>query len=121
MSSNIIEDTIELYFFKKIGYATVVYIIFNIIFTIIYYFNTSDSEDPKDDDWNIPNKEVKRINTLLYVTSSVTSTVGFGDIYPKSDKMRYISMIHQFLVSMGILSIILNFQYFRKNKFMKFF
>lgn len=98
---------------KQIAVAAVSYVIFNIIFVGIYYKMTKSY--PDEQHWSVSNDKMKNIDNLFYYSSTVTSTVGFGDIYPVSKKMKRITMIHQFLVAIGFIGMVLNFGSIKKQ------
>jgi hypothetical protein len=68
----------------------VVFSIFNIIFSIIYYFN-------KDKFSNM-----KSFLDALYYTLNVSTTVGYGDIVPQNDSMKITTIIQTLFVFLSI-------------------
>ena len=83
-------------------------LIINIVFALIYYYICDDEndweervEDRKEDERNSIDKFFRR----LYFSFAVFSTVGFGDIIPKSKKTKSIVIVQIILTMMGLLQI----------------
>lgn len=102
---------------RQIFIAAVAYVIFNIIFTGIYYFLTVYKGKDKEEEqhWSTSNKKMKNFFDLFYYSSTVSSTVGFGDIYPVSKRLKTATMVHQFLIAIGFIGMLLNFEEVKKQ------
>lgn len=81
-----------------------IYLVLNTIFTAVYYYATVDSEEQH---WNIPNDQAADFFKMFWYSSTVSSTVGFGDMYPVSNKLKILTIIHQFFVVIGFISTII--------------
>mgnify|MGYP001193541441 FL=1 len=75
--------------YQKLAYI----IINNIVFLTIYQLVCNDKDDwvGMDDD---DDTTIDRFFNRLYYTVIVFSTIGFGDISPKSKKTKVLTIIH---------------------------
>lgn len=70
----------------------IVYLLMIVIFSIIYYnINTEHM-------YYAPNCNPNSYLDHLYFSTTVSSTVGFGDILPKSPMAKTIVMIHELCI-----------------------
>lgn len=86
----------------------IISIIIIFIFTILMYnfdYNHWNGITKEDD------KENKLINRLYFVMSTL-STTGYGDVTPKTKKMKIIVMIFQFILLISLISILSTNTYF---------
>ena len=78
---------------KKMFLKTI--IIVNSVFVLLYYLLCNE-----EDDWNnmdSPNdKQGDKLFNRIYYSGIVFSTIGFGDITPKSKKARTLTLLHLF-------------------------
>jgi hypothetical protein len=84
-------------------------LLINIFFAFIYYFICNDEEDWEESSQDLVDDEKYPINKFfrrLYFSFVVFSSVGFGDILPRSKKAKSIVIIQIILTMMGILQIV---------------
>ena len=78
----------------------------NSIFSIIYLFTCKDPED-----WNGMDEEddsiFKKLFNRLYFSMTTLSTVGYGDISPKSTKARTLVMFHFSFIILESMAVIM--------------
>tara|TARA_B110000908_G_C10234295_1_gene442403 strand:- start:112 stop:459 length:348 start_codon:yes stop_codon:yes gene_type:complete len=91
--------------FKKMVFPIVMLIILNLFFSLIYVITCNDHEDwngiEEEDDDTILSKLFNR----FYFAMTTSTTVGYGDISPKSTKARCIVMTHFLFILMNALTI----------------
>lgn len=64
-------------------------------FAIVYAFMGKDH-------FNFDNSMVD----ALFYSASITSTTGFGQYHPQTDPAKFVTMIHQVVVLVGVFSIV---------------
>ncbi len=77
-----------------------------LVFTVLLFFTTTDDEDFY---YVVPPRPTDRLFTLFYFSVSTATTVGYGDISPKSTKARFYCILFKILVFAGIISLLFNF------------
>ena len=78
------------------------YIIFTIIFCQYDHTHWNGIEEKEDDTLQ------KKFFNRLYFTSTTYSTVGYGDISPKSNSCRTMAMVLQMLIIIEIVNLALH-------------
>ena len=84
-------------------------IIINLVFACIYYFICNDKDDWEESSQDIIDDEKYPLDKFfrrLYFSFVVFSSVGFGDILPRSKKAKSIVIIQIMLTMVGVLQII---------------
>lgn len=71
------------------------------IFTFLYFGLARTGGDH----FNGLNKSSSLVDTV-YFAFTVQSTVGFGDIYPKSKRAKVLVMLHQTLLILGVIDLL---------------
>jgi len=87
-------------FLKLVG----LFVLYN-IFTATIFQSIFDENDLSD----LPKDKYERFVHILYFTSSITTTVGFVDIYPISDKARIIVSFYMMVSFVMFLYIFSHF------------
>ena len=82
-------------------------ILFIIFFFAYIYKRFTDFRD-----WNGISYDAEYL-TYIYFSTSTISTIGYGDIYPKSKKAKLLVTIHQLLVIFIVIIIPLSLFYSR--------
>ncbi len=81
---------------KAIAHVITV-LVFSMIYTIYFendeYGDIHDPQDTLDDDYPF----FKWLDRLYY-TVNIQSTVGLGDVYPKSRRVRYVTLLQIIIV-----------------------
>ena len=92
--------------FKKGIVPIVLFTIINIVFAMIYLLFCNDPED-----WNGMDEEddplFKKLFNRLYFSLTTLTTVGYGDISPKSIKAKIVVMLHFTFVFFNTITVIL--------------
>ena len=83
-------DEITKYFTIRHNTKLMLHLIVYITFTIIY-------SNLPDDDFIINNDLSKQYNRL-YFSAITHTTIGYGDILPKTPRCKLITMLHAFIV-----------------------
>ncbi len=83
-------------------------LIVNIIFALILFIFTDDSEFFFDNAKEAEKKGLSRFLTLLYFSITTFTTVGYGDIAPQSLRARALVGAFQVLVFAGLVSVLFN-------------
>jgi hypothetical protein len=60
------------------------------------------TQPPHHDTW------LQRYFTLFYFSVSTFTTVGYGDIAPKSNRLRFLATLYQLCVFGGLVSVLFN-------------
>ena len=81
----------------RIGLTALIHILVTFIFASIYYYMRGD------DNFNGLDKNSEFIDSL-YFSLTTTSTVGYGDISPKSRVAKVLVMVHQTIVLAGVVA-----------------
>lgn len=93
-------------FFKRGILPLIILFITNCIFSLIYLVVCNDPED-----WNGMDEEddsiFKNLFNRLYFSMTTLSTVGYGDISPKSTKARTLVMFHFSFIILESIGIVL--------------
>jgi len=83
-------------------------LIINIIFALIYYYVCSEESDWEESSQDLVDDKEYPMNKFfrrLYFSFAVFSTVGFGDIIPRSKKTKSIVIVQIILTMLGLLQI----------------
>ena len=81
----------------------------NLLFAFIYFYicdDENDWEESIEDTKNDGNNSIDVFFRRLYFSFVVFSSVGFGDIIPKSKKARLLVIIQIMLTMVGVLQIL---------------
>ena len=100
----------------KIKPSFVVFLVFHIALTVSFtlvYYRLSQDEFTKHFN-GIKRNDDAFINSL-YFSFTTLSTVGYGDISPKSRIAKMLVMLHQILVLSNISSVLIAMQYYRSS------
>jgi len=76
----------------------IIYVIIILGFASIYY-NLDSSEEKQHF-----NQKLSYVDAL-YFSSTTLSSVGYGDIYPITDKAKIIIMIQQFIITINLVKM----------------
>ncbi len=76
------------------------YVVFTLIFCKYDHTHWNGIEEKEDDTFK------KKFFNRLYFTSTTYSTVGYGDISPKSTSCRTVAMILQMLIIIEIVNLV---------------
>lgn len=93
---------------KKFYILAVAALIINIIFALILFVFTDDSEFFFDNEKETKKKGLSRFLTLLYFSITTFTTVGYGDMAPQSLRARALVGTFQILVFAGLVSVLFN-------------
>lgn len=77
---------------------------FNIIFSIYLFLWTTN-----DDLNNIPEDSLDRFISLFYYSVTTFTTTGYGDIYPKSNRMKIIMSFYMIIIYSLTVSFLFHF------------
>ena len=83
-------EEITKYFTIRYNTKLILHLIVYVTFTIIY-------SNLPDDDFII-NSDLSKQYNRLYFSAITHTTIGYGDISPKSSRCKLITMIHAFIV-----------------------
>jgi hypothetical protein len=83
-------------------------LVINILFALILYIFTDDSEFFFDNAKEVEKKGLSRFITLLYFSITTFTTVGYGDIAPQSLRARALVGTFQVMVFAGLVSVLFN-------------
>jgi hypothetical protein len=81
-------------------------VVVSLAFTILLSVTTTDDDDFY---YVIPPKSSERLFNLFYFSVSTATTVGYGDISPKSMKSRFLCIVFKLLIFAGAISFLFNF------------
>ena len=104
-ASNVINNkpSLLIKIFKKMVIPFSILILVNIVFAALYLIICNNK-----DDWNGMDDEedtvVMKLFKRIYFSMTTTSTVGYGDISPKSVKARVLVMFHYAIIVLELLS-----------------
>ena len=105
VNMNVIQSDMSLFqkIVKKMLIPIIILVVINMIFAGIYVIFCNEPED-----WNGMDDEkdtfMVKIFKRFYFSMTTMSTVGYGDISPKSIKARFLVIIHFIFVLFEILS-----------------
>ena len=90
---------------SRAGYAALFTVAFALVYTVFFgdavaHWNGIAADD--DENW------WSKLTTRFYFACTTTSTVGFGDISPKSMALRCVVALQMLLVAAGVLSVVLD-------------
>lgn len=77
-----------------------------LVFTVVLLLFTTDENDFF---YQIKPNQNERPFTLFYFSISTATTVGYGDISPKSMRSRLFCIIFKLFIFAGIISLLFNF------------
>jgi|SaaInlStandDraft_1057018.scaffolds.fasta_scaffold42443_3 hypothetical protein len=89
---------------NKLVIPLTVTLLSNVIFAVLYLFLCNDPEDWDGMD-NANDSVGKKLFNRLYFTMTTNTTVGYGDITPKSVKAKILVMMHFLVVFTNIIVI----------------
>lgn len=89
---------------KKLGELTLL-IMTNIIYSLVYVFFCSDSSDWNGIDPKTDRTFLEKFMNRLYFSVVTFSTVGYGDISPKTHKARMLVMTQILFNIIGVVRI----------------
>ena len=92
-----------------------IYIFTLFIFTLLYLYIGYDSED-----WNgiVPDKDktlVDKFFTRFYFTTLSLSTIGYGDITPKTNRLRSLTIIFAIIMILEFYAFIFEIKWHTKK------
>tara|TARA_B110000211_G_C14052307_1_gene541770 strand:- start:1234 stop:1578 length:345 start_codon:yes stop_codon:yes gene_type:complete len=93
-------------FIKRAFFPFIMLVLINVIFTFIYLIFCNDPEDWNGMDQPDDSLFTKIFNRFYFSLTGLT-TIGYGDISPKSTKARSIVMIQLIFVLMEILAFVI--------------
>jgi amino acid transporter len=93
---------------KKFYILAIAALIINILFALLLFVFTDDSEFFFDNTKEAEKKGFSRFLTLLYFSITTFTTVGYGDIAPQSLRARALVGTFQVLVFAGLVSVLFN-------------
>lgn len=76
----------------------------NFTFAIFLFFIITDDDIP-----DLPAHPLDRFANIFYFCIKTYSTTGYGDLYPKSTKIRLIMSMYMLIIMSGIISLLFNF------------
>ena len=103
-----IEITSKISHLKNITKLLLAYIVTSIVYGYIYYnIRGNDNFSGLDFQSTFTNSSLRKSTFIdcLYFSFTTTSTVGYGDISPKSQLSRIIVMTHQLIILSEIVYI----------------
>ena len=89
-----------------------------ILTLMIIIFGLINTNLTNVDEWvgnNAPNEKssyLDRLFNMIYFSSTTFSTVGYGDIYPKSKRAKILVMLQHIIILAGLIRI-----FVKKNKY----
>jgi len=91
--------------FQKVLKPIAILLILNLLFSFIYVITCNDH-----DDWNGVEEEdddhiLSKIFNRFYFSMTTSTTVGYGDISPKSTKAKCVVMLHFLFILLNALTI----------------